>query len=264
MDLNAYINSGIIETYVLGNASEQEVTELFELAANHIEIKHEIEICQSALEKYVLLYKQNPSLACDDKIFKQILNTEKTKNMMYNTKKVSILKTWWMAAALVFVIFSSAINVYLLIQWNMAKNDIAHLHDVNHKLIYQNYISKANYRSASEQLSLLHKHGNKTTHLESLLPNKDFSAMAYWNSETKDVYLSIDYLPQPEQGKQYQMWALVNGKMISAGIIDPEKNLKTLMKMKKIDKATAFAISLEKMGGTKNPTTKAVYVLGTI
>ena len=183
---------------------------------------------------------------------------------MIKTNNSSFFKSWSGVAAIVLLVMSFGLNVFLFNKLNMANNDIAHLYEVNHKHVYQNYISKANYRNTIEQLSLLHKHGSKTTHLESLQENKEYSAMAYWNSETKEVYVSIDSLPQPDLGKQYQMWAMVKGKMISTGLISPLKGTKTLLRMKNVKDATAFAISLEKLGGTQIPTSSAIYVLGTI
>ena len=72
----------------------------------------------------------------------------------------------------------------------------------------------------------------------------------------------VNKMPQPSQGKQYQLWALVDGKPVDAGMVDA--NCTTVCKMKNIPKAQAFAITLEKAGGSPSPTMEAMYVFGKV
>lgn len=51
-DLNQYIASGVIESYCLGNLSDAEARTLTELAAQHPEIKAEIDHTLAVLEQY--------------------------------------------------------------------------------------------------------------------------------------------------------------------------------------------------------------------
>ncbi|MFX8055756.1 anti-sigma factor, partial [Acinetobacter baumannii] len=37
-------------------------------------------------------------------------------------------------------------------------------------------------------------------------------AVVYWDKNNKDVYLVAKALPQAPKGKQYQLWALMDGK----------------------------------------------------
>ena len=82
----------------------------------------------------------------------------------------------------------------------------------------------------------------------------------YWNKQTRDVYLLINSLPQPAAGKQYQLWAIVDGQPVSAGIVDTDPAI-AFIKMKNIPRAQAFAITLENTGGSKTPT-MPIYVVG--
>ena len=38
--------------------------------------------------------------------------------------------------------------------------------------------------------------------------------------QSKDVYLLVNHLPKPVPDKQYQLWAIVDGKPVDAGIFD--------------------------------------------
>ena len=98
------------------------------------------------------------------------------------------------------------------------------------------------------------------------LPNSpDPSSMAtvYWNTESRDVYLLVNKLPMPVRDKQYQLWAIVDGKPVDAGIFDMQEGL-SFVKLKTIPKADAFAITLEKKGGSSTPDMNAMYVMGKV
>jgi anti-sigma-K factor RskA len=94
-------------------------------------------------------------------------------------------------------------------------------------------------------------------------PAPSSMATVYWNSESKDVYLLINELPKPATGKQYQLWAIVDGKPVDAGIFDTDNGM-SFVKLKTIPKAEAFAITLEKKGGSKTPTMDSMYVMGRV
>ena len=82
----------------------------------------------------------------------------------------------------------------------------------------------------------------------------------YWNKQTKDVFLLINALPKAAAGKQYQLWAIVDGVPVDAGMLTTE-GADGLVKMSNIPKAQAFAITLENAGGAKTPT-MPIYVVG--
>ena len=94
------------------------------------------------------------------------------------------------------------------------------------------------------------------------LGKADNLATLLWNSKNKDVFIMPVKLPLPALGKQYQLWALVDGKPVDAGLLNNECN--GACKMKNIPKAQAFAITLEKEGGSPTPTMEAMYVLGNV
>ncbi len=88
--------------------------------------------------------------------------------------------------------------------------------------------------------------------------------MVYWNKASKEVFIEIKNLPVPEAGKQYQLWAIVNGKPVDAGMITLTQGDSSLHKMKNFDAVQAFAITLEKEGGSPSPTLTEMYVMGAI
>ncbi|NHM01348.1 cupin domain-containing protein [Flavobacterium difficile] len=75
-----YINSGILELYVLGLTSEEENTEISELVAIHVELKREIEAIEQALNVYAEKIAPEISEATKEWIMTTINYTERLQN----------------------------------------------------------------------------------------------------------------------------------------------------------------------------------------
>jgi anti-sigma-K factor RskA len=81
-----------------------------------------------------------------------------------------------------------------------------------------------------------------------------------WDTKTKEVYLTTNKLPAPPQDMQYQLWAIADGKPVSAGMYSDDKDARIALST--IENAQAFAITLEKKGGSEEPTMENMYVMG--
>jgi len=90
----------------------------------------------------------------------------------------------------------------------------------------------------------------------------DLSALAsvYWNASTHEVYISIQNLKDISRENQFQLWAIVKGKTVDVGAFD--KNFTGLLKMKNVEGATAFAVTIEPRGGKEIPTMETMQVIG--
>jgi anti-sigma-K factor RskA len=73
------------------------------------------------------------------------------------------------------------------------------------------------------------------------------SASVYWDSTSTNVYLIVKNMPKLPSNKQYQLWALIDGKPVDLGLFDPPQP-NVMLKMKNTQKADAFAISVEDRG----------------
>jgi anti-sigma-K factor RskA len=119
-----------------------------------------------------------------------------------------------------------------------------------------------NYENA---VSLMKDPLMKVIKLPGIPTSPDPSSMAtvYWNTESKNVYLLLNRLPKPLANKQYQLWAIVEGKPVDAGIFNMDEGV-SFVRLKTIPKAEAFAITLEKKGGSTVPNMDAMYVMGKV
>ena len=87
------------------------------------------------------------------------------------------------------------------------------------------------------------------------------SANVYWDSARSDVYLVVKNMPKLPSDQQYQLWALIDKKAKDLGVFDATDD-KVILKMKNTQKAQAFAITIEKKGGSNSPTLEKMQSMG--
>ena len=78
------------------------------------------------------------------------------------------------------------------------------------------------------------------------------SANVFWDSTSQSVYMVVKNMPKLPSDKQYQLWALINGKPKDLGVFDVSDE-KFIIKMNGTQKADAFAITIEQKGGSPTP-----------
>lgn len=89
---------------------------------------------------------------------------------------------------------------------------------------------------------------------------KEAFASVYWNQTSQELYLDIRNLKELAQNEQYQLWAIVDGKPVDAGVFD--WNADGLVRMKNMAQSVAFAVTIEPRGGSENPTLESMQVYG--
>ncbi len=106
-----------------------------------------------------------------------------------------------------------------------------------------------------------------TVKLAGVKDSPSANMLVYWNKNNKNIlinYAAID-LPKTDQSHEYQLWALVDGKPVSLGVFETNENAKeAVKKMETIEKAQAFAVTIEPRGGSVNPTMENMVVMGAI
>ena len=87
-----------------------------------------------------------------------------------------------------------------------------------------------------------------------------------WNTKDDQAMFYGINLPQPPEGKIYQLWAVVGGDPKSAGIFNVNESGKNVLMLKSLNdlgEIKQFAVSLEPAGGVPLPTGK-IYLSGEI
>ncbi|MDO1448120.1 anti-sigma factor [Rhodocytophaga aerolata] len=272
MDIQAYIASGVLESYVLGIASPEETAEVERLAKQYPQIKAEIEAIRASLEAYIMQHEQVPPASLKKKIWYKLeqLDTDEVSmpeeislNSSRETKTGRNFTMYWLAAAVTGFILSIGLNAYLYNQLTDTKQQLAAATTRNQSLSASLQVRQTDYTQALAELEILRNPDNRPIFLGGQEPAPGAAVMVYWNKDKQQVHLAVHNLPAPSPDKQYQLWAIVDGKPVDAGMLELKEQGPQLQKMKNIGKAEAFAITLEKKGG--NPTPEGqIYVLGKV
>lgn len=275
MDTKAYISSGILEEYVLGITSIEDSETVAANALLYPEIAAYIEECREALSLYTYVHNNVVAKAEKETIWQKIQNTSANSNnnielpkatespaapaMTLMDKRPSI--QYLVAASIALLIGSGIANVILWSK-NADQNElIADLHTsqqkneetiaANQKIIteYNTYASLANNPDVQK------------VNLQGVAGHEASKALVLWDNKTKDVYLAFNNLPEPPTDKQYQLWAIVDGKPVDAGVFNTGT---PIIQLKNIPKAEMFAVTLENKGGSASPTMDQMHVAGKI
>ncbi|MDE3252137.1 MAG: anti-sigma factor [Bacteroidota bacterium] len=258
MDIKAYIETGVIESYVLGMAEAQEVAELERLRLQYPEIQEAIDSFEAALEKQAMAAATAPSPQVKANLLAS-LNFEKEEE---KTKRVSMnLSRFVAAASIILLVASAALNVYYYNQFKSTSLAYQALLVEKNSLFAENQNSQTKALDLYNSMQLMSDPSFTKISMPGIPGKEGNLATVFWNEKSKDVYLLANKLPSAAPDKQYQLWAIVDGKPVDAGLIGACAGL---CKMKNIPKASLFAITLEKKGGSPTPTLDQMYVAGKV
>lgn len=284
MDVQRYISSGIIESYVAGLATDQEARELLAAIAQYPEIKAAADAVQFDMERYVKMFAVAPPENVKNRIF-QVVNNEGVETVVPVTgssagsadesysyeetpvREISSARKWqWVAAAAVVgLITSIAFNVTYLNSTNEWKGKYEALLVDQTKVLAQNEVYQTQLKQSDDLLSMVRNPEVKAVKMFTASKDRpNLLATVFWNTKTKDVILTVNNLPEPAADQQYQLWAIVNGVPVDAGVFEMGDTAKGFQKMKAIEGAQMFAVTLEKKGGSPTPTLTAMYVAGKV
>ncbi len=247
MNITEYIESGILEQYVIGSLSDSEMAEVEKNISAHPELKVELLAIENAIEKYAIGHGVAPHLSED--LFVEKMTGKKSSNN--NTT----IKSWLPWALLGASLLTLLVNNNM--QNNMLEASNSKIINVNKNLEDCNKDNKA----FKEQMLILMDPENKKILLKgTTLSPKAFASVVV--AKDKSIYLASQGLPAPPSDKQYQLWALKDGKPIDMGVFDIKAD--SLLQIANVDGAQAYAITLENKGGSKVPTLEQMYVMGAL
>lgn len=268
MDIKAYIDSGILEDYVLGHTSSQEQREVRCLSAIYPEIEAEI----VAIEHRLMQVSTNTEMPRPSIDMAQFMKTIKETpqlpaeeapvgNNSKNMREVSLserLQPVWRYAAMLALVTGLALLFFAL---NQNKNNVRLAQKSE---LLEAEVDRMNLELNQMQLMAEVVGGKDVKKITLTSPDTTSAQFAsvYWDQNRQSVYLDAQYLPKPPEGKQYQLWVLKDGNPIDQGVIPLDAN--GIHLMKPAQQADAFAITLEDKGGKPSPTLEQLKVLGKV
>jgi hypothetical protein len=263
---------------------EEEANKITQLAILFPEIKAELDSILGSLEALGSAGNLSPSAHVKDSIMGKLaeLKKEEQKTIPFNSYTTEQVEndnlkietpvialpnkfkktSWLLAASFIGFVFSLGALFYFISQNKQSQAELASVKQEADTLRKNVAAQQQQILAYSETMQMLHNDNFKKIELTGVPGKPSALAQIMWDVTTKAVYVADVSLPQTPSGKQYQLWAIVDGKPVDAGMLSDVKNM--AQRMKVFEKADAFAITLEKKGGSPTPTMEEMYVMGKV
>lgn len=295
-NIQQFIESGILEEYVLGQLSAAEEAAVEAAAAAHPAVREELQQVEAAIGLYAEAHALAPPAGMRERVLDQVraqLAAPTQKAGVAATAPALVAPTLtayptaaaseavvrplssapvaavptgrsvWAMAASVALLLSLGANVLLYSQWQDASADLVALQNDQARFATTTQVLEKQLGAVREQNTVLRSDDFRTVALAGTKAAPTAKARVLFNRATRQVYLDVKNLPALPAGKQYQLWALDNGKPVDAGTLATTTAVgDSLQQMKDIASAQAFAMTVEPEGGSVNPTLTTMTVIG--
>jgi len=269
VNIQEYIDSGALETYALGLGTEAERRETERLLAIYPELEQELQAIHAGLEVYASVHAVEPPAAMRDTVLSAMQAAVPTQHEVIEPTKVRQLSSaprfsYGLAAAWALFIVSFGAAIFFYGKWQSAEEGYQGLLAEKIQLAEQYEVARAGYNALADLNTALNNAENQIIRLGGTAASPESSAVLAWNTTTGAVKLWAQAMPANATDKQYQLWAIVDGKPVDAGVFDVQPEAMTMLDMKTFASAQAFAVTLEPRGGSINPTMSAMVVIGEV
>jgi hypothetical protein len=259
LNVEEYISSGAIEACILGQATPEENDYYQEMRKLHPEVTA---FANDFEEKLEAEYLNNTAVTPAADLFDHI-----SEKLLSNTPVVPIQKAYrpnTVPAKPMWAQYAAVASVALLLGSTIFNFILAgKVKELQTKV---NEISKTNLpkQNGSAQFAFLQQSDITPVALYGVGIHSICKCSLYWDKNKNIAYFQIHHLFPPAQEKDYQVWAQVDGKPVSLGILkyNVEKMPIAIPNIPK--NATQFTVTLENKGGNTKPTLEEIYLMGQI
>lgn len=260
MDIQAYIETGMLELYVYGLLDDDQNREVIELARKHREINDEI----IAIERAILQLSSSFSPHLSAEMYHRVRERTGLKYGKIEVRKRKYFPMYvgWAAALLLL----GAIGVQY-VRLDEAGKQVAIAQAQQTKLQEQLVTSEIRNKATQDALATIRDKNTSVITLGGQAVSPHSYAKVFYNKVSATVYIDAKGLPEPPEGKVYQIWALKLNPLTptSIGLLEDFKT--DTQRIFAVDKAAAaegFGITLEPAGGSASPTMDQLYALGKV
>lgn len=240
MNKEQFLNSGLLEQFVLGLTSPEEDKIVQEYLHRFPELNNELNALHNAMEQYALQHSIPPP------------KSQYSADTFESNAQVSISDSdYGFNWSLLTAVLLACLSFYLFRSNQQQQKNILQI-EAEHAAL-KTYC-QASQDKVQAQLLILDKIQHPNTQsivLAGTAIAPAHFAIAHWNPTLKEGWLDPTKLPILPKGKQYQVWADINGEMISIGLIPP--NSRELISIAYLANAESINITEEALGGAEHP-----------
>ncbi|MGI4875759.1 MAG: anti-sigma factor [Janthinobacterium lividum] len=297
-DTQEYIDSGRLLQYALGELDAAGQAEVEARAARSPEVRQELDELLAGLGVYAEAHAQTPPAALRERVLGRVLaeisspavtpaapvaavpamrvSASNPANAQPVAAAPVARTSGWAIAASVALLLSLAANALLYSRWQQADLALATSQTTfarTTEVVERFKVAQIELKQVADKLTVsqeqLHALRSpseyKMVALAGTPAHRAAHARVLFNAASHRVYVDVQQLPALPAGKQYQLWALNNGKPVDAGMLDARTaSGDSLQQMKDVAGAQAFAMTVEPRGGSAGPTMDTMTVIGSI
>lgn len=279
MNVQDIISSGKLELYLAGALTETEMREVAMLASAHPEVAAEI---QKIEELLVAHYSTGAPMMSEEEMNNNLsgifASGKKAATVVpLSSSKAVVVSLSRMAVAAMIggLILTSALALLMWSQQSSLRKEIADIKNSQQQLLAENTKYKEADEAYQKQMQIVQDifarrvevktvANNPFTNKPNTLTKEGNFILLYWQPHTKKVLLMSANLPSLSPSQQYQLWGMVDGKPVDAGVFEYKNGQFEASFQKDISDAKAFAVSIEPRGGSTSPTIDKVCMLGSL
>ena len=246
--LKHILESGILEEYVLGLTSEQQSEEIAQYIQDHETVRKAYEEIQISLENLAKVNAVSPP----ESLKTRILDSIDEAPQAIVTKPANSM---WKTLAALSGIAAIGLLLFSVFNWNK-NNELQNNLDQNTAALEELKVDcdekTATISSLQDKLLMINSPDTERIKLSGNDLSPGFMTYAYWNEEEKQSMVHVVSKPDLENKQCYQMWADVDGEMISLGVLNSDAG--ELVSIPFLENAESLNITIEPEGGSDHPT----------
>ncbi|MFT6797320.1 MAG: hypothetical protein ACJART_002471 [Maribacter sp.] len=242
--IKTFLESDILERYLLGNTTELESLQTERYIAMYPEVRKVYKELQENLETYAKLHAVQTPDGLKEKIIARISSERAGRRKFLR---------YAMAASVVACMFASASFFF----WNQNQSLQEENTMVSNKIKLLEEDMKQQLEDVRNQFIVLNNPQTKKYNVRGNNNAKELKAVAYINPVKKLSFINVKKLPNLPEDQCFQMWAEVNGEMLNLGIIEEATKSDNLLALPYAKNAVGY-ITIEPKGGNQNPTVENI------
>mgnify|MGYP006287857389 CR=1 FL=1 len=271
MDVKAYIETGILEQYALGEVSDQERREVECLSKIYPEIKTALSEIEEDLERMSKAGAVAPPQGLKDKILTEVRqhrqdevgqtqeHSSKTYTATEPPAKSAKRTIVWAAAASLALLLA----IWQFLERESLQHELADAEEAQREMLAkENELENQLDRLKAEMETTLDPSYRKIV-LEPTKSKEAKGVSLLWEDQSGQVKINLASLPELPEDKQYQLWVLKDGQPSDMGVL-PKNSQELYRASSQTLDGDSFAITVEPLGGKPTPSLDQLVYMGKV
>ncbi|WP_303687096.1 anti-sigma factor [Nonlabens dokdonensis] len=247
-DIQDFLNSGLLEQYVIGATESYQSEEVESFIKKHAEIKFAYQKLQEELHVVSKLYQKEPPENLKSEIIKSIKTDHSAEVIQGNSTSFN-----WLNLAAVFIgLIGIAGFLYVNNQNTTLERQLSIIKGEQSQLLKEVSFATKEMSSLEDEIAYLKSAETDKYILKGNQKAQTLLATAYYNKSTDRGEVEINNLPDLDKDHDYQLWADVDGEMISLAVL--KEGSKKILDPTIMANASSLNITIEPAGGNDHAT----------